>query len=27
MIPFEYGITAGNLRARGKKIELVYSGV
>ena len=26
MIPFEYGITAGNLRARGKKIELVYSG-
>lgn len=27
MIPFEYGITAGNLRARGKKIELVYCGV
>lgn len=25
LLPFEYWITAGNLRARGKKIELVFS--
>lgn len=26
LLPFEYGITAWNLRARGKKIKLVFSG-